>query len=52
MQQAAAERSDFTHYAPAGPGKEKKKKRGDESLAYKVDYYINYQFILNICSNT
>ncbi|VDM42559.1 unnamed protein product [Toxocara canis] len=42
VQQAAAERSDFTHYAPAGPGKEKKKKRGDESLAYKAQLH-HYQ---------
>ncbi|VDK47841.1 unnamed protein product [Anisakis simplex] len=41
-QRAAAERSDFTHYAPTGPGKEKKKKRGDESLAYKAQLH-HYQ---------
>uniref|UniRef100_A0A915C185 Protein cab-1 n=1 Tax=Parascaris univalens TaxID=6257 RepID=A0A915C185_PARUN len=42
VQQAAAQRSDFTHYAPAGPGKDKKKKRGDESLAYKAQLH-HYQ---------
>uniref|UniRef100_A0A914R8V6 Uncharacterized protein n=1 Tax=Parascaris equorum TaxID=6256 RepID=A0A914R8V6_PAREQ len=51
VQQAAAQRSDFTHYAPAGPGKDKKKKRGDESLAYKVEHF-NYQFIPDVCRNT
>ncbi|MFH4973914.1 hypothetical protein AB6A40_000623 [Gnathostoma spinigerum] len=38
----ATERSDFTHYAPTGPGRDKKKKKGDETLAYKAQLH-HYQ---------
>uniref|UniRef100_A0A0N5AYJ9 Neural proliferation differentiation and control protein 1 n=1 Tax=Syphacia muris TaxID=451379 RepID=A0A0N5AYJ9_9BILA len=34
--------SNFSHYAPTGPGKEKKKKDGDEGLAYRAQLH-HYQ---------
>ncbi|CAG9539162.1 unnamed protein product [Cercopithifilaria johnstoni] len=40
-EKSAADSSDFT-YAPTGPGKSKKKKNGDEGLAYKAHLH-HYQ---------
>ncbi|VDN51702.1 unnamed protein product [Dracunculus medinensis] len=40
-QSLASEKFDFARYAPAGPGREKKK-RGDEGLAYKAQLH-HYQ---------
>lgn len=39
-QSLASEKFDFARYAPAGPGREKKK-RGDEGLAYKVIFFLS-----------